>query len=132
MIGDLLVELRKDRKLKQADVAEALAISTGTVSNYECERNEPPLEMLVQLCKFYKTSSDYLLGLSRNKLSKENLDMKIGNESTLDSILFTIQNLEYADQCFVERLLLLLQSEKIEKLNRGEKRNVNTDTTVEK
>ena len=35
-----------------------------TVSSWEQEKSEPNHEVLVKICRLYKVSSDYLLGLS--------------------------------------------------------------------
>lgn len=34
-MGEILAELRKDKNLKQKDLAELLNLSIGTISNYE-------------------------------------------------------------------------------------------------
>ena len=39
--GDRLRELRKERKLRQDDVADALNVSRQTISKYERDEREP-------------------------------------------------------------------------------------------
>ena len=58
-----LKEIRKEKYLTQADVAKAIGISVSAYSNYEQGIREPSLEILIALCKFFKVSADYLLGL---------------------------------------------------------------------
>lgn len=64
MIGERLAEVRKDHGETQADLAESLEVSLSTVRTWEQEKSAPSHEMLVLICKRYKISSDYLLGLS--------------------------------------------------------------------
>lgn len=64
MIGERLAEVRKDYGETQADLAEILGVSLSTVRTWEQEKSAPSHEMLITMCKRYKVSSDYLLGLS--------------------------------------------------------------------
>lgn len=59
-----LRDLREDNDLTQADVAGFLNTTQQVYSRYEKGINEIPLHHLVSLCKFYKVSADYILGLS--------------------------------------------------------------------
>lgn len=58
-----LRELREDNDLKQADIAELLGTTQQVYSRYENGINEMPVHHLVTLCKFYKVSADYVLGI---------------------------------------------------------------------
>lgn len=62
-----LRELRKEIKLRQCDVAEHLDVSVSTYTKYETGDNQPDLTMLIKLSRFYKVSTDYLLGLSKTR-----------------------------------------------------------------
>lgn len=64
MIGERLVDLRKDRGLTQKQVAGDLSVSKHTIANYETERTSPNIEMLKALSLFYNTSVDYLVGVT--------------------------------------------------------------------
>ena len=68
-----LIELRKVIKLTQLQMAECVNVSRTTYSSWEQGKSKPDLEVLVQLCKTFKVSSDYLLGISdsRSQLSLE-------------------------------------------------------------
>lgn len=59
-----LRDLREDRDLRQQDIAQLLHIRQNTYSQYENGQRQIPLEMLVTLAKYYRTSTDYLLGLT--------------------------------------------------------------------
>ena len=58
-----LRELREDKDLSQADVALVLKTTQQVYSRYENGINQIPIHHLITLCKFYKVSADYILGL---------------------------------------------------------------------
>lgn len=64
MIGERLAEMRKDHGDTQATLARRLGVSLPTVRAWEQEKSSPSHEMLVELCRLYHVSSDYLLGLT--------------------------------------------------------------------
>lgn len=60
--GEILAELRLDRKMTQKDLAKELHVSVGTISNYEKGAHFPDLEKLINLADFFDVTTDYLLG----------------------------------------------------------------------
>ncbi|HBW36949.1 helix-turn-helix domain-containing protein [Desulfosporosinus sp. BICA1-9] len=62
-----LRDLREDRDLTQQDIATLLKVSQATYSRYESGALDIPSSSLMKLAQFYKTSIDYLLGLTNNK-----------------------------------------------------------------
>lgn len=60
---EILRELREDNDLTQNDIAEVLGTTQQVYSRYEKGINEMPVRHIITLCKFYKISSDYILGL---------------------------------------------------------------------
>ena len=61
-----LRNLREDRDLNQAAVAEILHVSQTTYSRYESGVLDVPSASLITLARYYGTSVDYLLGLTDN------------------------------------------------------------------
>ena len=59
--------LREDADLNQTQVAEHLGMSQTGYSKYEPGENDIPSQVLIRLAKLYKTSVDYLLGLTDSK-----------------------------------------------------------------
>ena len=59
--------LREDNDLSQKQIANMLGIAQTTYSQYELEKRPMPIEYLIALCKYYKVSADYMLGLSEKK-----------------------------------------------------------------
>ncbi len=58
-----LRDLREDNNLTQQAVASVLETTQQVYSRYENGANEMPIHHLITLCRFYKVSSDYILGL---------------------------------------------------------------------
>lgn len=62
---EIIRELREDRDLSQQQIAEVLGTTQQVYSRYEKGINEIPVRHIITLCKFYKVSADYILGLSK-------------------------------------------------------------------
>ena len=60
-------DLREDRDLKQREIAGYLKCSQQVYSNYELGQRDIPTEVLINLAKLYKVSTDYILGLTNNQ-----------------------------------------------------------------
>ena len=60
---DIIRELREDNDLKQSDIAKILNTTQQVYSRYEKGINDMPIRHIITLCKFYKVSADYILGL---------------------------------------------------------------------
>lgn len=64
MIGERLAEVRKDHDDTQSVLAARLNVSLSSIRSWEQEKSSPPHEMLVNICRLYHVSADYLLGLT--------------------------------------------------------------------
>ncbi len=64
MIGERLLDLRRDAGMTQDALAEALHINKHSISSYEREKSEPPDAIKVEMARFFHVTTDYLLGLS--------------------------------------------------------------------
>lgn len=56
-------DLREDNDKTQEEIALVLGTSQTMYARYERGANELPIHHLVTLCKYYKVSADYILGL---------------------------------------------------------------------
>ena len=59
-------DLREDRDLTQTDIAQYLQVHQTTYSDYELGNLNIPADVLIKLAQFYKTSIDYIVGLTDN------------------------------------------------------------------
>lgn len=62
-----LKDLREDMDIKQREIADYLHIKQNTYSQYENGQRQLPVDILIKLAKYYNVSTDYILGLSKEK-----------------------------------------------------------------
>ena len=65
--SERIKSLRENSKLSQHEVANLLGIAQTTYSQYELCKRPMPIRYLIILCKFYRVSADYILGLPDQK-----------------------------------------------------------------
>ena len=63
----IMRDLREDADLTQQQVADILGTSQTMYARYERGANEMPIHHLITLCRYYKVSADYVLGLTKEK-----------------------------------------------------------------
>lgn len=91
--GELLTELRIDRKLSQKQLGEIIFVSSGTISNYENNIHYPDVEKLICLADYFDVTIDYLLGRSTSALSPKVLEEELLAGQTVGKVIETIQGL---------------------------------------
>lgn len=57
-----LKQLRREKGLKQDDLAKKFGIAQQTISNYEKRIREPDITTLKKMAEFFDVSLDFLLG----------------------------------------------------------------------
>jgi len=57
-------QLREERRMTQAQLAELLCVAQTTYSDYERGKLNVPIPALIRLSLFYGTSIDYLVDLT--------------------------------------------------------------------
>ncbi|MBQ8533696.1 MAG: helix-turn-helix transcriptional regulator [Clostridia bacterium] len=70
MLGKKLKELRRAKRLTQAQLGDVLGISASAVGMYEQGRRTPDAETLQKITAYFNVSSDYMYG-------KEGLDVGV-------------------------------------------------------
>lgn len=60
-------DLRIDNDLTQQYIADLCKVSDATVGHWENLKRDMKIDCIIKLCQFYNVSSDYILGLSKNK-----------------------------------------------------------------
>lgn len=93
-LREIIRDLREDHDLKQKTVANYLGISQQTYSNYENGHREIPTWTVVALAKYYKVSTDYLLGADTSYLGNTNLKNPYLDNITMHDVMYDIQNLK--------------------------------------
>ena len=62
----MLRDLREDHDKTQQEIADILGTSQTMYARYERGANELPLHHLITLCRYYRVSADYILGLTED------------------------------------------------------------------
>ncbi len=86
-----LKELRKIKNISQEILAKKLGITRSRLGAYEEARNEPPIELLMQMSNFFQLSVDVLIKVDLSKTSYDQL-MKIGKNRLLLPIVVDKNN----------------------------------------
>ena len=61
----------KEQGRTQTELADFLNVRKSTVSEWVNDNNEPPMEVIVEIAKFLRVSTDYLLGLEDDTGTKQ-------------------------------------------------------------
>lgn len=76
-MGEKLKTLRIEKKLTQKQVADRIGVAISAVSSYESGARYPTYDTLLKLSRIYHVSTDYLLGVTKQR----NIDVSdLGNE----------------------------------------------------
>lgn len=62
MFPKILKDLRKSRKINQAELGEALGMSQATITLWENGKRIPDIDMLCKIADYFNVTTDYLLG----------------------------------------------------------------------
>jgi transcriptional regulator with XRE-family HTH domain len=77
MLNKRLRELREEKGLIQAELAEEIGIGRTSVSNYEKEERVPDADVIIKLADFFGVTTDYLLGRSEFKSFRQEYEFFI-------------------------------------------------------
>lgn len=117
--GQILKELRLNKKLSQQDIADILEVSARAYQKYEYGTAEPNFDNLSKLADFYGISTDYLLGRelppsSTDTLEIIGIDKKVVDDD--DEFMRLYSQLPYeAKQIFVNIMMMLQKNATTEK-----------------
>ena len=62
IFAERLLELRKEKEISQAKLAQELQVSYSVVCYWETDRSEPTAPNLVKIADYFGVTVDYLLG----------------------------------------------------------------------
>ena len=63
LIAQRIKSIRTEKGLTQAQLGEILSVSQDNVSLWEKGKSLPTVEHIINICKHFEVSADYLLGL---------------------------------------------------------------------
>lgn len=90
-IGKFLAELRREQNLTQEQLAEHLGTSNKTISRWENGNYMPPVEMLMELSRFYSVSINEILSGKRLESEEVKSAAEENLKETLKVSAFTIE-----------------------------------------
>lgn len=133
---------RKERNLKQKDIATILNVDRSTYSGWETGKDTIPLRKLFDLSNFYNLSIDYLTGLSKKndyiytsdfidlKSVGENLKKLRINNHLKQKDLFNMLNITSSSYSLYENGKILIQTSFIYQI--AKKYKISIDSILKK
>jgi transcriptional regulator with XRE-family HTH domain len=88
--GKKLKELRKQSGMTQRQLADKLGITKSVVSYYELSERTPSADVLKDIALIFRVSTDYLLGIERNKT----IDVSDLSDEDINLLLATVEALK--------------------------------------
>ena len=91
-LGRKIIEMRKNKKLSQEQLAEKLNVSRQTIYNWENGKFYPDIDALVKISKCFNISLDDLLSYDDKVLDylKDSTDVVKSNKKLLYAIILNI------------------------------------------
>ena len=80
--GTVLKQLRKSHNLTQKELGQRIGLSKAVVSKYENCMGYPTFDMLIQIANYFGVTTDYLLGVERNKT----IDVSSLSETQIETV----------------------------------------------
>ena len=104
-----LRKLREEAQISQKSAAASLGISQALLSHYEKGIRECGLDFLTRAAKFYKVSTDYILGISESKNSNicDNAHIHIKNKAKIKDCELKKDGKEYNIHAALYKNLLI-------------------------
>lgn len=65
--GSTLKALRIQNNITQAQLAQQLGLTKAVISAYETGLHMPSYDVLITIAKIFKVTTDYLLGVEKNR-----------------------------------------------------------------
>lgn len=83
--GTRLKALRESKKITQQDLADLMGLSRATIAGYETSGKQPDQEKTIWLAKYFKVSTDYLLGVTEDPAPFRSIDQDLNDELDTES-----------------------------------------------
>ena len=99
MFENKLEELKEEKNLKSKDISKYLHVHESTYSEWEHSKIPIPTKRLIELADFYHINIDYMIGLSKNKITIDKatvIDLKLIGErlkTTRKKLNLSLRNL---------------------------------------
>lgn len=87
--GQRLRQLRKENQLTTVQLGKILESDNSSISRYENDLRDPKPHFIEKACKYFGVTSDYLLGVSDERIPTEKLPARF--DTAEDAIAFLIK-----------------------------------------
>ena len=74
VFSERLSELRKERGFSQAELGRVFKLGQSTIAMYETGKREPDMATIKQFARYFRCSTDYILGYSDTRELPEHQD----------------------------------------------------------
>ena len=96
-ISSKVIQLRKDKKWSQTDLADKLECSRAIIGNYERGENTPSIEIILKMAKLFNVSTDFLISDGQlasydKEILKRIEDIQNLDNETKKNLFFLIDN----------------------------------------
>ena len=93
-IGRRFKLFRKRKNLTQQEAATLIGVKSYQLANYESNRSEPSIKILIAMSKVYEASIDNLLGNASSEDAKENETFDKEKKDLFDKVKKLLQEYE--------------------------------------
>ena len=107
-LGEKIKDLRKNKGLSQEDLANKLNVSRQAVSKYEKDINEPNIDTIKRISKYFNVDLEYLLNddsLDSKDESKNNISNNVNNKNIVLYYILLIISILIIILCFIWSLI---------------------------
>jgi len=101
-----LKKLRREKGVSQKQAAAELGISQALLSHYETDAREPRLEFVIKVCDYYSVTTDYILGLT-----KERGDGTTKLSAQINEIVNSIEELRATEAKLINKIKALIKKD---------------------
>lgn len=106
--GEMLRELREERRLTQIDLANIMHISSSAISSYETGAALPPVERAMEFANFFGVSLDYLFGRSGIRYDLSILHKTIYHNKTIEDLIMLVNGMSENKQSLTYKMALAI------------------------
>ncbi len=131
MFADTMKQLRRSRKMTQAQLGKLLGLSASAIGMYEQGRREPDLSVILQLCQIFNVPADLLLNDAPPP--EQSLEIKDVLQDIQDRLLSTGElTLDGTPMSFddIQRLIHAIEVSTAVVLNQVEREHPSTDDKI--
>ncbi len=77
VLGNKIKKERENLNMTREDLAKKVGVSYSAIAMYEQGNREPNNDLLIKMCELFRCTSDYLLGITRYKNPKEDIEKQL-------------------------------------------------------